>query len=78
MSMDWLENLMERAAADPWYQECLADLNAREPAFLAIRSALPEAQRDALDAYIAACEELDFSILQVACAPGRESDAARS
>lgn len=75
--MDWLKNLMERAAADPWYQECLSDLHAKEPAFLAIRNALPEAQREVLDAYIAACEELDFSVLQIACSSGGESAAAR-
>ena len=75
--MDWLKNLMERAAADTWYQECLSDLHAKEPAFLAIRNALPEAQREVLDAYIAACEELDFSVLQIACSSGGESATAR-
>lgn len=64
--MDWIEELMALAASDPWYQECLADVNAREPAFLTIRDTLTVTQQEQLDGYIAACEELEHSLVLLA------------
>ena len=62
----WLEELTEKAKHDPYYQECLTEVRELEPMFLNIRSALPELQQKALDAYISACEELDHALLLLA------------
>ncbi|MBQ9149133.1 MAG: hypothetical protein IJX69_06160 [Oscillospiraceae bacterium] len=43
-----------------WLQECLETVRRRETAFLSIRASLTEEQKEALDACIAACEELTY------------------
>ena len=58
-----LEELIEKAKHDPYYQQCLEEVRALEPLFLKIRSTLPELQQKTLDAYISACEELDHALL---------------
>ena len=63
---EWYIELIEKAKHDPYYQECLAEVKALEPMFLAVRFELPEMQQRALDAYISACEELDHALLMLA------------
>ena len=60
------EDLMELAKEDPNYQTCLEEVKRWEPAYLALRDALPELQKKALDNYISACEELDHILLLLA------------
>ena len=61
----WLEELMEKAKYDPYYQHCLTEVRHLEPMFLQIRSTLPQMQQKVLDAYISACEELDHALLML-------------
>ena len=53
----WRE-LNRRKMLDPEYQECLERVNALEPEYLRIRDALTPEDRETLEDYIAACEEL--------------------
>ena len=64
--MEWMDELTRLAKDDPWYQECLADVRRKETAFVKLRDALPQAQQQELDAYIAACEELEHALLPIA------------
>ena len=61
----WLEELMEKAKQDPYYQHCLTEVRQLEPMFLQIRNSLPEMRQKVLDAYISACEELDHALLRL-------------
>ena len=61
----WLEELMEKAKHDPYYQQCLTEVRQLEPMFLQIRSFLPQMQQKTLDTYISACEELDHALLRI-------------
>jgi hypothetical protein len=63
---DWLDFLYNRAQTDPWYCECLRVCHEREAVFLEIREKLTPTEQDALDLYIDACEELQFSLVQLA------------
>ena len=72
MDQNWKDLLVLRAAADEWYQQCLEDVKARESGFLAIREKLPPSQQQALDGYIAACEELEHALALLAYRLGRE------
>ena len=58
--------LIELAKNDPNYQACLEEMRRWEPAYLALRDALPEMQRRTLENYISACEELDHVLLLLA------------
>ena len=60
-----------RANADEWYQQCLAEVKNRETAFLNIREMLAENQREQLDAYVSACEELEHSKIYIAYEIGK-------
>ena len=72
MDQNWKDLLVLRAAADEWYQQCLEKVEAREPDFLAIRAKLPLSQQQALDGYIAACEELEHALVLLAYRLGKE------
>ena len=72
MDQKWTDLLVLRAAADEWYQKCLKDVKAREPDFLAIRGKLPLSQQQALDGYIAACEELEHALALLSYRLGQE------
>ena len=61
----WFKELTENAKYDPYYQQCLTEVRALEPLFLQIRGSLPEGQQKTLDAYISACEELDYALLML-------------
>lgn len=54
------------ASEDAFYQSLMADLKKREKAFLRIRENLSEEDEEALDLYIAACEELESRCGQLA------------
>ena len=71
--MDWKEKLYACARTDPWYQTCLAELRARTPQYECILESLPPEQQDAVEAYIAACEELDHALLLLAFELGGSS-----
>ena len=70
--MDWMDELSEQARTDMWYLKCLAQVQAREQDFLAIRELLTEQQRQQLDDYIAACEELEHALTPIAYRMGRD------
>ena len=60
------EKLMGLAKNDPNYHACLEEVRRWEPVYLALRDALPQMQRMAVEGYISACEELDHALLQLA------------
>lgn len=49
----------QRAREDAFMQELLGQLRAAEAAYLRIRDSLPPEERDALERYIALCEEIE-------------------
>ena len=70
--MDWLKLASDRAATDETYAHyhCLA--LELEPDFLRLRSSLSEEDRNLLDQYLTACEEMDNALTRIAYALGRE------
>lgn len=70
--MDWKEEMYRRAKVDPWHQACLQRVNGMEGAFLTIRDSLSLSQQEQLDAYIAACEELEYSLIYIVREMDRE------
>lgn len=67
-----LQEVMHRSRNDAWCTECLADVQRREGAFLAIRSRLSPEEQEQLDLYIGACEAWCDAHIFVAFALGRE------
>ena len=67
----WIKEMQALAKADPWYQECLAEVERREPEFQRIREKLTDEEQEALDLYIAACEELQYSCIYPAYELGK-------
>lgn len=61
-----MEQLEELCRKDSWYQQCLRKAEQLEPAFEQLRSSLDEGQREILDQYLMACEELDHARLLLA------------
>ena len=70
--MDWTKELIERAKTDILYQQMLAEVKTREIEFLNICQALSREQKQIIDDYIAACEELDHILAGIAYTLGRE------
>ena len=66
MEQNWKDILVLRASTDKWYQQCLQEVRALETEFLEVRATLTPEQQDALDRYIAACEELEHALTQLA------------
>ena len=64
--MEWMKELLEFVQEDPEYQEKLEAVKQTEPAFLALREMLTEEQRQVLDEYLSAWEELDHELLSSA------------
>ena len=62
---EWMEELTDAAREDPAYQACLAEAKRLEPAFLALRDSLSGPQRDILEGYLCACEEMDHALLSL-------------
>lgn len=57
--------IMEGAKADAVYQQLLKECRRLEPAYLAVLDKLPDADKDHLEAYISACEELEHRLAQL-------------
>ena len=70
---NWMEKLMETARCNPRYQEKLDTAKNLEADFLALRDSLQEPQRQTLEAYLSACEELDHELLCTAVCLFREN-----
>ena len=58
---------------DPDYQQALRKLEKVEPDYLALLETLTPEQRDVLERYIAACEEVDDALLFLAYEDGRKN-----
>lgn len=56
----WIKQMNELAGRDPEHMELLARVEALEPEYKRIKAALPPADQEILDDYIAACEELEY------------------
>ena len=70
--MEWEKKLSAIAAEDERYQNCLKEVWELEERFLRLRDMLSAPQRELLDRYIAACEELDHTTVCLAYQMGRE------
>ena len=70
--MDWTQELDAMAAADECYQNCLKEVQELEELFLRLREMLSTPQRELLDRYISACEELDHAKVHLAYRMGQE------
>jgi len=70
--MDWFSRIIEKTKTDFRYQECYQALQKTEEEFLQIRDALPPEQREQLNNYISACEEMDYIMLRLAYLVGKE------
>ena len=70
--MDWTQELALRASQDEHYQNCLQEVQELEELFLRLRDMLTTPQRELLDRYISACEELDHTAVRLAYQLGRE------
>ena len=70
--MDWTQELAIKAAQDKHYQNCLQEVQELEELFLRLREMLSTPQRELLDRYISACEELDHARAHLAYRIGRE------
>ena len=64
--INWYEKLTELARHDHHYQACLAEVKRLEPGFLVLRDSLTGQQRQILDGYLSACEEMDHALLMLA------------
>lgn len=67
----WIQELPSLAKADPYCQECLAEVERRTPEFQRIRDKLTEEEQEVLDLYIAACEEHQYSFIYPAYELGK-------
>ena len=67
----WYDEVLARVKDDPWHRECLAETARWEPQFLKIRDSLSPEDQEALDFYIAACEQLRSSFIYPAYEVGR-------
>lgn len=65
------QELPALAAADSHCRECLAEVERRTPEFPRIRDRLTEEDQEALDLYIAACEEHQYSFVYPAYELGK-------
>lgn len=74
----WYDEVLARTKDDPWHKECLAEVARWESRFLEIRESLSPADREALDYYIAACEQLRSSFIypayEAGCWHGKTSE----
>ena len=73
----WEDKVIAQTKIDPTYKECLAEVEALTPAFMRIRDALSEEEQDALDLYIAACEELQYCFVRPAYEVGLGEGGAK-
>ena len=69
-SIEWQDEMNVIAKDDPWCKECLRICQEREKAYLAICTGWTDTEREIVDFYIAACEELIYSFAFAAYAAG--------
>lgn len=69
----WLEELNRMEKEDPWRRECLARVIERTAAYEQAVQALTREQRQAVEDYIAACEELEHASVFLAYGLGGEN-----
>lgn len=69
----WQEELLRREKEDPWRRECLARVIERTAAYEQAIQALTREQRQAVEDYIAACEELEHASVFLAYGLGVEN-----
>ena len=55
----WAEEMLQLCRKNEWYQQWLQKAKDLEPGYEQIRGNLSEEQREILDRYIMACEEMD-------------------
>lgn len=62
----WNDFIDAKAARSAWYQRLLKECLELEHDYMRIRNSLSEEDRDKLDKYISACEEMGYWKLQLA------------
>lgn len=60
------EKLMRQAKQDQYYQACLTEVKRMEPFYLALKDAFSQEQKNILEDYLFACEELDPALVMLA------------
>ena len=74
---EFIDELNRRSLENPWCLECATDVSSRFSAYEdAVKDLSPD-QKDAIECYIGACEELEFSLVYVAYQLGREHERKR-
>ena len=58
--------LLQLLKSDPIYQQLLKTCMAAEPAYLQAVGSLPPNDREAVEAYVSLCEEMDHRALMLA------------
>ena len=72
MNVEEIWKVLERQkATDALYQQLLAMVKSREPAYEAALAMLPPLQRRQVEDYVAACEALDDPLVYMAYCLGR-------
>ena len=67
----WMEELDQICRKDAWYQLWLARVEELEMSYEQVRGILDKTQKESLDRYIMACEELDHARIALAYQLGR-------
>ena len=71
--MEWMEELVQKAKWDVYYQQMLEKTKGKEAKFLKVRNSLPAEYQQSIDDYISCCEELDHILTWIAYNLGRKS-----
>ena len=69
----FVDELARRCLENPWCRKWSREVTNRTPAYAQALETLTPQQREAVEDYIAACEELEYSRSFVAYALGREA-----
>ena len=69
----FVDELARRCLENPWCRKWSREVDNRTPAYAQALETLTPRQREAVEDYIAACEELEYSRSFVAYALGREA-----
>lgn len=68
---NWMDALERMCGEDTWYQHWLTKAKELEPAYEQLREKLAEEDRQLLDRYLMACEEMDNTRQRLAYKLGR-------
>lgn len=74
----WIDQMRILASFDSAHRQAERDIIALEPAFHQIRDRLSPEEQDALDLYISACEEFNYTYIRAAYQLGYRNGAAKS